>query len=122
MTIRKKIYYIAKILAATNITILIITTLLALTKGVDINLTSGFNIIISLIFSIFLFQIEKNNVQENNSQKTRYTNFLVFCGIFLSIVEGCMFYEEIVKARGSISCAIAAIAAYTLFKSAYKLG
>lgn len=59
-------------------------------------------------------------VRQSNNKRKSGVYFLLFAGVFWSVIEIYMFYEELIRARSGISCAIAAIGAYTLFDSVHK--
>lgn len=119
----KKTCYIMRIVSILDLLFLLIFTIFSLIEGTNIDLLFIFRFLLCLIFPILLFKRGKSDVietRECNNKKESWFYFLVFSGIVLSVVQNYMFYEEMVRERGSISCAIAALAAYTLFDSAYK--
>lgn len=119
----KIINYIKRGVAIVDICCLVILMFLSLVKGVNIDIRVCFNILICFTFSILLLKIGACNCGEEKLIKVKkkiWIYYLLFAGVFLSIVEIYMFYEEIVKGRSGISCAIAAIATYSLFDSVHK--
>jgi hypothetical protein len=120
---REKFCYITRIIATIDLLSLVIITSIALFKGTNIDINFGFRFIICLSFSILLFQIGKSEnieIRDTCVKKKKSFYFLILCGVYLSILENIMFFEETIRERSSIACVIAAIAAYNLFKSAYK--
>lgn len=119
----KHISYLVRAVAIVDICCLVVLTILSLIKGTDIDLYFCFNVLICFLFSTLLLKngyCKEVGAGEYNSKRKSWIYFLLFAGTFLSIVKIYMFYEELIKDRGSISCAIAAIAAYTLFDSVNK--
>ena len=119
----KKACYIVKGIAFLDLLPLFIITFCTLVSERHLNLLFVFRFLICFIFSILLFGRLKNKdieIQENNDKKKTWYYFLFCSGIVLSVIQNYMLYEEMIGGRTSISCAIAAIAAYTLFDSAYR--
>ena len=115
--------YIRRTVAIINACCLVIFTILSRINGVDIDIYFVFNVFICFLFSIILLRnswFDGEQIRETIAIKKSWVYFLLFAGVFLSIVEIYMFYEEMIRDRSGISCAIAAIASYTLFDSAHK--
>lgn len=119
----RKLYILKKIVSTVVIICLVLISIYSFVIGTGIDAYYIFNIVICLLFSF----ISVKDSWGNTEQKTEFDNikiswiyFLLFVGIFLSIVEIFMFYEETVLDRGSIASAIGAVAAYTIFDSVHK--
>lgn len=119
----KLISYLERFVAILDICCLVVLTILSAIKGTDIDMHFCFNVVFCFLFSVLLlknaYSKEYDTGEYNNKRKSRIY-FLLFTGIFLSVVKIYMFYDEVIKHRSSISCVIAAIAAYTLFDSIHK--
>jgi hypothetical protein len=119
----KVISNIKRVVAIVDICCLAVLTILSFMEGVDIDIYAGFNVLICFLFSILLLKSSFYNggeVRETNGKKKSMVYFLLVASVFLSVVEIYMFYEEVMRDRSGISCAIAAIATYTLFDSVHK--
>jgi hypothetical protein len=119
----RKLNILKKIVSTVVIICLVLISIYSFVIGTGIDAYYIFNIVICLLVSF----ISVKDSWGNTEQKTEFDNikiswiyFLLFVGIFLSIVEIFMFYEETVLDRGSIASAIGAVAAYTIFDSVHK--
>ncbi len=119
----KILSYIRRIVAIIDICCLVIFTMFSQIKDVDYSTRFFFNLLICFLFSIILLKgscCNEEQIGKTSIKKKNWVYFLIFAGVFLSVVEIYMFYEEMIIDRGGISSAIAAIASYTLFDSAHK--